>query len=224
MSTPSLESSKTLAGIGTILLIFSAVPVVGIIGIILLALGLKGLADYYKDENIFRTAVWGAIFGIIAIIALSLGIFGSVITSVAASVATGGLGAIFGALTFIALLLISFVFFVLMAINFRRCLNALADRSGEHLFRTAGTLLFWGAILTIIFFGVILIFIAWLIATIAFFSIRTTQQPPYPYAAPPPTTTQPPVMQGTRYCPNCGSPVDATATFCPHCGKQLPPA
>jgi hypothetical protein len=111
-----------------------------------------------------------------------------------------------------------------MAINFRRCLNALADRSGENLFITAGTLLFFGAILTIIFVGIILIFIAWLIATIAFFSIRTTQQPPYTYGAPPPATTQPPVMQGTRYCPNCGSPVDATATFCPHCGKQLPPA
>ena len=33
-----------------------------------------------------------------------------------------------------------------------------------------------------------------------------------------------PATQATRYCPNCGPPVDANATFCPHCGKQLPPA
>ncbi len=223
MSTSSLESSKILAGIGTILLIFSAVPVVGIIGIILLAIGLKGLSDYYRDENIFRAAVWGTIFGIIAIIALSLGVFGSIISSVVTSVATGsGLGAVLGIFAFIAVLLVTFVFFILMAINYRRCLNALADRSGEHLFRTAGTLLFWGAILTIFLVGILLIFIAWLIAAIAFFSIRTTQQPPA-YAPPPTTSTQPPVMQGTRYCPNCGAPVDINAAFCPHCGKQLPP-
>jgi uncharacterized membrane protein len=222
LSNPSLESGKTLAGIGSILLIFSAIPVVGIVGIILLAIGLKQLSEYYRDENIFRSAIWGVIFGIIGIIALSVGVFGSIFTSVATSVATGsGLGIIFGALAFIAVLVITFIFFILMAVNFRRCLNALADRSGESLFRTAGTLLFYGAFLTIIIIGVVLIFIAWLIATIAFFSIKTRPQPAA-YAAPPPTT-QPPIVQGTRYCPNCGSPADASATFCPHCGKQLPP-
>ncbi len=205
------------------MLIFSAIPVVGIIGIILLAIGLKQLSEYYRDENIFRSAVWGVIFGIIGIIALSAGVFGSIITSVASSIATGaGLGAVLGILALVFVVIITFVFFLLMAINFRRCLNALADRSGEHLFRTAGTVLFWGAILTIIVVGALLIFIAWLIATIAFFSIKSS---PSTYAPPPPpTTTQPPVMAGTRYCPNCGSPVDATATFCPHCGRQLPPA
>lgn len=223
MSTSSVESSKVLAGLGTILLIFSAVPVVGIIGLILLLIGLKGLSEAYRDENIYKTAIWGVIFGIIGVIALSVGIFSTAITGVFTSIATGsGIGAFFGAVTFIAVLIITFIFFILMAMNFRRCFNALAERSGEHLFHTAGTLLFWGAILTIILVGVFLIFIAWLIAAIAFFTIRTTQPPAY--TPPPPPTTMPPTTPGTRYCPNCGSPVDATATFCPHCGKQLPPA
>ena len=65
----SLESSKNLAGIGTILLILSFIPVVGIIGIILLLIGLKGLSEYYKDESIYKNAIWGVLFGIVGIIA-----------------------------------------------------------------------------------------------------------------------------------------------------------
>ena len=219
----NLESSKTLAGIGTILLIFSAVPIVGIIGMILLMVGLKGLSEYYKDDNIYRSAIWGVIYGIIAIIALSVGLFWSVISSMFSSIAAGsGIGAIFGLLAFLLVLVLTFIFFLLMAMNFRRCFNALADRSGEQLFRTAGTLLFIGAILTIILVGIVLLFIAWIIATIAFFSIRSTQQP-HSYTAPPPATPLP-TAQTTRYCPNCGAPVDQNAIFCPHCGRQLPPA
>ena len=62
--------------------------------------------------------------------------------------------------------------------NFRRAFSLLAQKSGEHSFETAGNLLWWGAILTIVFgIGLILIFIAWIFATIGFFSIKTTTQP-----------------------------------------------
>jgi hypothetical protein len=96
------------------------------------------------------------------------------------------------------------------------------------MFETAGLLLFVGAILTIVFFiGLLIILVAWIIATIAFFSIKTGQTQQYAYTPPPPTSTAPPTippMQPTRYCPNCGAPVAADATFCPHCGRQLAPA
>jgi uncharacterized membrane protein len=219
----SLESSKTLAGIGTILLIFSAVPIVGIIGMLLLIVGLKGLSEYYKDNTIYQSAIFGVIYGVVGIIALSAGVFGSVLSSMFSSIAAGsGLGAILGLFAFLLVLVIAFIFFVLMAMKFRRCFNAVADRSGEQLFRTAGTLLFVGAFLTIILVGTILIFIAWIIATIAFFSVRSTPQP-YSYVSLQ-TANQPPTIQATRYCPNCGAPADQNALFCPHCGRQLPSA
>ena len=219
----SLENSKVLAGIGTILLVFMAVPIAGIIGIILLMIGLKGLSEYYRDDKIYQSAIWGVIYGIIGIIALSAGVFGSVLSSMFSSIAAGpGLGALFGLFAFLLVLVIAFIFFLLMAMKFRRCFNVIADRSGEQLFRTAGTLLFVGAILTIILVGIILLFIAWIIATIAFFSLRSTPQPSG-YASPL-TTTQAPTAQATRYCPNCGAPVDQNAVFCSHCGRQLPPA
>ena len=215
----SLESSKNLAGIGTILLILSFIPVVGIIGIILLLIGLKGLSEYYKDESIYKNAIWGVLFGIVGIIAVTVAVLGLLIGSVTIGMTTApSAGTGFGVLILLLALVLVFVFYVLMAMYFRRAFSALAQRSGEHNFETAGTLLFIGAILTIVFgIGLLLIFVAWIFATIAFFSIKVPSQP-YANTAPP-TATQP--TQATRYCPNCGAPVNADAVFCPHCGKQL---
>jgi ribosomal protein S27AE len=107
-----------------------------------------------------------------------------------------------------------------MAMYLRKAFTSLAQRSGERLFETAGTLLVIGAILTIVFgIGLIIMVVAWIIATIAFFSIKVPMQQ-YTYAP----VQSAPTMQASRFCPNCGAPVDQSATFCPHCGKQLPPA
>jgi uncharacterized membrane protein len=84
----SLESSKNLAGIGTILLILSFIPVVGIIGIILLLIGLKGLSEYYKDESIYKNAIWGVLFGIVGIIAVTVAVLGLLIGSVTIGMTT----------------------------------------------------------------------------------------------------------------------------------------
>jgi Na+-transporting methylmalonyl-CoA/oxaloacetate decarboxylase gamma subunit len=112
-----------------------------------------------------------------------------------------------------------FIFYLLAAMNLRKAFNALAEKSGEHMFETAGLLLFLGAILTIILVGFVLIFLAWVFATIAFFSIKVPSQP---YSYTPPQVVAP-TMQATCFCPNCGAPQDPNATFCSHCGKQLPP-
>lgn len=223
MST-NADSSKMLAAVGALLMFLSFVPVLGIVGIILLFVGLKGLSDYYRDPSIYGHALKGLIFGIIGIVAvsaLSISFFGIFAVS---TVATAGniFAAIGGLILTIVILVIAFVFYLLMAMNLRRAFNTLAERSGENMFRTAGTLLWVGAILTIIAVGLILVWIAFLILAIAFFSMKLA--PAAPYAAPPPPAGPATAAPGTRYCPNCGSPVDANATFCPHCGKPLPPA
>jgi uncharacterized membrane protein len=219
MSNSNFESSKMLAGIGAILMFLGFIPVVGIIGIILVLIGMRGLAEHYRDESISRNVFTGVIFGIIGFIAIAVGGF-----SVGALFSLGFAGIIGGILGLLVLLVVVFIFFLFMAINFRRALYALADRSGEHLFHTAGTLLFIGAVLTIVFFiGLILIFIAWIIATIGFFSLRAAPQPSYTYTPPPPTT--PPAAAttttGTQYCPHCGAPVSQGAAFCSHCGQKI---
>ena len=212
----SLESNKNLAGIGSILLMF---PFVSIIGIILVFIGMKGLAEYYKDNSIYRDALRGLIFLIIAAIAIAVAVPLFVIGGMFSAFTIGAFGIGLGLISLLLLAVIVFVFYVLAAMNLRKAFNTLAQKSGEHMFETAGTLLFIGAILTIFFFiGLLLIFVAWIIATIAFFSIKVPQQP---YAYGPPPAYAAPTIQATRFCPNCGAPVDANATFCPHCGKQL---
>ena len=196
----------------------------GIIGIILLFIGLKGLSDYYKDPSIVGHAFKGLIFGIIGSIAataVTLTFFLAFSQSLQLQAEfLAAIGAI--ALT-IVILVVAFVFYLLMAMNFRRAFNTLAERSGENGFRTAGTLLWVGAILTIVLVGLLLVWIAFLILAIAFFSMKLAPTQPYsqPYQGPPPQATAP--TTAGRYCPNCGAPIDASATFCPRCGTQLPP-
>jgi uncharacterized membrane protein len=216
LSNSNLESSKSLAGIGSILLLF---PVLSIVGIILLYIGIKGLSEYYRDESIYRDALRGVIYAVIALVAIAAAVPLFVIGGMFNVFSAGAFGVGFGVISLLLLLVVVFIFYVLAAMQLRKAFNSLAAKTGEHMFETAGTLLLVGAVLTIVLIGLILIFIAWIILTIAFFSIKVPQQqytymPPYAQASP----TQP-----NRYCPNCGAPQDPNATFCSHCGKQLPP-
>ena len=175
----SLESDKTLAGIGSILLIF---PFVSIVGIILVLIGMKGMSNYYKDPSIYQNALWGAIFAFIAFIAVAAAI---PLFFISGAFGVFGLG--FGLLGLFGLAVVVFIFYLIAAMYLRKAFNSLAQKSGEHMFETVGTLLFIGAILTIVFFiGLLIILVAWILATIAFFSIKTQPAPAQQYAYTPP--------------------------------------
>ena len=77
-SSSNAESSKTIAGVGSILLILSIVPyagvVFGIVGIILFLMGIKGLASYYQNNEIYQDSVTGVIYYIIAVIAAAVAV------------------------------------------------------------------------------------------------------------------------------------------------------
>ena len=235
----SLESSKNMAGVGAILLIFYLIPfaglVLGIIGAILLLMGIKGLAEYYQDNGIYQDAMMGVVYVIIGIVATLVIFIGFIFGSVFSGLFAVGL--------LIVAVVVLFVFYLLGAMSFRKSFSLLAVKSGEHMFETAGLILFIGAVLTIVLVGLLVVAIAWILLAVAFFSIKPSmQQPMQPYSSAPPSmppssstaTSQPvaapvsepvlpTVVQTGRYCPNCGSLVDVSATFCPHCGKQLPP-
>jgi uncharacterized membrane protein len=224
----SFEYGKTLAGEGSILLLLGLVPyvgwVLGIIGVILFLRGTKELANYYQDSEIYQNSLTGVKYYVVALIAAAVAITSMVLGAASATgLFTGNFvftaGFAVGLAAFFAGIIIAFVFYVLAASHLKRTFNTLAQKTGEHSFSTAGTLLWVGSILTIVVVGLLLIFIAWIFATIGFFSMRSKQQPePYSY---PPSTTATPAQPQQRYCPNCGSPVPPDATYCPHCGKQL---
>jgi uncharacterized membrane protein len=232
----SFEYSKTLCGEGSILLLLGLVPyvgwVLGIIGVILLLRGLKELAVYYQDNEIYKDSLTGVKYYVIALIAAAVAISAILIGVGTATgfkfhsnfTLTAGFGV--GLAIFFGGLVIAFIFYVLAAVHLRKTFNTLAQKSGEHSFATTATLLWWGSILTIIGIGLILIFIAWIFAVIGFFSMKPLQQQPQAQQQSgylPPTTmgTTASATQTARFCSYCGTPVKPDAVYCPNCGKQL---
>lgn len=192
------ESSKMIAGIGSLLIAISfivfigwAAPVVGLIGIILALIGVKSLADNYNEPGIFNNALWALIFMIIGVIAFVVITVFSVFVGIT-GIAAGDISSIWTWITGIIIgFVILFVFYILHAVYIRRSFSLLSNKTGEKLFDTAGLIMLIGAILTIVIVGIFLLLIAWILAAVAFFTMRTTAAPPPP---PPPTTapTSPP--------------------------------
>jgi uncharacterized membrane protein len=167
----NFEYAKTLAGEGSILLLLSLVPyagwVLGIIGVVLLLRGMKELSNYYQDEKIYQDSLTGVKFYIVAIVAAAVAIGAMVIGVGSATgfkfttetfVLTAGFGV--GLIAFLGGLVIAFIFYVLATTHLRRTFNTLTQKSGEGSFTTAANLFWWGAKLSIIVIGLLLIFIA----------------------------------------------------------------
>ncbi len=195
----NFQYSKTLAGEGAILLLLGPVPtvgwVLGIIGIVLLLKAAKELSYYYQDDSIYRNSWTGLKYYIVALIAIAVAGGVAVVSFATAGLFSGApftlaAGVVVGIVAIIVGLIIAFVFYVLAASYLKRTFETLAVKTGETSFSTAATLLYVGALLTIIGVGILLILVAWIFATIGFFSMKPKDyQPYYPqngYTAPPP--------------------------------------
>jgi uncharacterized membrane protein len=206
----TLESSKTLGGVGAILVVigflglfaYGYTALLSLIGIIITLIALKGFSDHYNEAGIFNNALYGFITAIVGGVAFIATIIVMVLMAISNInidwtnptavqqyfMDLNNLWSIIG--TLIAALVVLFIFVIISAIFFRKSLTSLSTKSGEKIFETAGLLWLIGAILTIVLIGFILIGIAWILIAIGFFSIKTTAtQPP---TAPPQPPPQPP--------------------------------
>jgi uncharacterized membrane protein len=195
--------------VGAILLLFGVVPYAGwvlaIVGVVLLCLGVKELSRYYQDEAVYQNTLTGVKFYVVAVVAAAAAVVAIMIGIASATdfhftnfVPTVGFGV--GVAVLLAGLVIAFVFYILAASHLKRALDSLAQKSGESSFATAGTLLWVGAILTIVLVGLILIFVAWIFATIGFFSMKSRQYQQFTqqqtgYGNTPPATSPQPTAQ-----------------------------
>ena len=84
-----------------------------------------------------------------------------------------------GLAAFLVGLVVAFVFYVFATWHLRKTFNTLAQKSGEASFTTAATLMWWGAVLSIVLVGFVLIFVAWIFATLGFFTMKPYEQQPY---------------------------------------------
>jgi uncharacterized membrane protein len=200
----NFDTSKNLSAVGSLLLVIgflgALVPYAGIlslIGLILVLIGLKGLANFYNEQGIFNNALYAIIIGVVgAVVAVA-----AVAISAVAALADLGidlatmddwanigpeLSTIFTDITDLspiftllgALLvgvIIIFVVAIIAMYFLRRSMNDLSAKSGVGLFGTAGLLMLIGAVLTIVGIGVFIIWIGLILATVAFFQMRQGQ-------------------------------------------------
>ena len=211
----TLESSKTLGGVGSLLMVISPFTgyvgggiggLLGLVGLILVLISVKGLADHYNDGTIFNNTLYGVICTIIGGVAFAAAIIvgaAGFLSALNIDVATMGTDpSAFSAvdwegmidfniiMDFIAILAVAlvvlFALLVVSAIFYRKSLNTLSEKTGVGLFGTTGMLILIGAILTIIAVGALILWVALILLTVAFFSIKTE---PATVASPPPSET-----------------------------------
>jgi uncharacterized membrane protein len=212
----NFETSKYLGGIGAILMFVGVIPFISayglmeIVGLILVAIAMKGFADYYREAGIFNNALYAfitAIVGAAAFIAIAFVALIDFFTSIGITIGVGtaqdwaaqfsgidwanmGFNSIAKFAGFILLdLVVLFVFILITAIMLRKSLRLLSEKTGIGLFGTTGTVLLVGAVLIIAFgIGLILVWISVLLLAIAFFELK----PPLPQQmAPPPPSAVP---------------------------------
>ena len=195
----TFESSKNLSAVGALLIVIGAVlgfavsfsGIVSLIGIILLLIGLKGLANFYKEEGIFNNGLYSIL---IAIGGCVVGV-GVIATSAVSALADLGIdwanmedwgnagadvGTVFTDFDFSAiasllgaLLVGLIIFYVVMIVSMyflRKSMNQLSTKSGIGLFGTAGILVLIGAVIPVI--GLLLIWIGFVLATVALFQMK----------------------------------------------------
>lgn len=241
----SLDSGKTLGGIGAILIaVGSFVPFLGLVGMILVLVAMKRLSEYYNERGIFNNALYGFILGIISIVVTVVQLVW-VIARVFVAIQQAGYYWDFSPTTVfeevlgvmaLAVVIIS-IFSLLQAIFYRKSLTILSDMSGEKRFVTAGLLLLIGTIVSVVITGLVWLFVifegieaffpfspigwiggilplvAWILAAVGFFSIKTPT-PQLPSATPT-------VSVEKKFCRYCGAENKGDAVFCGRCGKKI---
>jgi uncharacterized membrane protein len=208
-------TSKNLSGVGALLIFVSVIALpfapffgggfIAIIGLILMLIGVKGLADYYREAGIFNNMLYGTIaeiVGVVVAIAVAIALVLSSLVSFLYKIypAWNGDWAILSGMTpvvsnitigdfipfivaALSVFVIMFVFTILEAVFYRRSLSLLKEKSGRGLFGTTGIVWLIGAVLTIFLIGYLIIWIAILLLAIAFFELRPQAVQSMPPAA-----------------------------------------
>ena len=196
------------------------------VGYILFLVAMHGLSKVYNDAKIFKNSLYGFTASIVGAITFTLAVYAVLVpildqlTTYATSPGT------VPPLSIIVSFLQVMVFVwiggsILAAINgffYRRAFYALAEKSGEGNFRTAGLFMVLGGALTIVIVGGLIFFIGWIVAAMGFFSMK-----PKPTQAYMPSIQETPTqaMAQKMQCLNCGAENNPDATYCVHCGNKL---
>ena len=197
----NISTQKMLGGIGSILiaigwvltwalswapgmgaLLKDLLNILGLAGLVLWLISLYQLSNMLKKSDIFRKALMGSILQIVGfVIAILLivvlfwdtvnAILGAELSSTRRDGIDDILGFGFGYIIFIIGLIFTYPFNVIGSYFYKRAYDILALATAQNLFKTAGLLIFIGAITTILFgLGLLLMFVGYIVLAVAFFT------------------------------------------------------
>ena len=191
----NFESNKNLSAIGALLMFIgplatsfvSAAGILGLLGLILHLVGLKGLADHYKEQGIFNNALYsvlslvvGVVIAVVAMVAMGTHVLLDTVSNLA-GLSAGGAALDFTSIvtdlgglisTLIVGVAIIYIVSIASAFLFRKAVNQLSEKSGTGILSTAGTLMLVGGVLSIILIGFILIFVSYILLIIGLFQLK----------------------------------------------------
>jgi len=192
---------------------------VSIIGLVLVFVAVKYIADETKDHPIFKNYMLFFLCNIIALVAavaifFAIGGLSIISTMQSLSNLTNPseiMDAIAPLLTgCVVALLVGWILLILGTLYLRKSYNSIAEHTKVDLFKTTGLLYFIGAITLVVIVGALIILIAKILEIIAFFSLPDT----LPKAG---ASTE----ESGRRCPNCDRVIPEDAKTCPYCSKKF---
>lgn len=182
-----LGEAKIYGGIGAILSLLSFVPyagaLLGLIGLILIFIAVKHIADETKNNKIFHDYLMNFIFQILAVVAvivilmIAFGVSGGIDWAMSLQQKTftdfNSVWNEFGTILTSAIiaLVIAWIFLVIGAYYLRKSYNSIAEHTKVNIFKTTGTVYFIGAITLIVLIGVLILFVAKILEIVAYFSL-----------------------------------------------------
>lgn len=188
----SLSEAKALGGIGSLMVLLTAVPnigwVLGIAGFIMILVAINNISQVFNDRKIFNNMLTAVILGIGAIGVGTVTVIGAVYNVL-------GMGSFVGshfvlaphvpvgdwlglAATVIGGLLAVWAILVASAVFVRRSYSSIGARVNVHMFETAGLLYLIGAATTIIGVGFVILLVAEILLAVSFFSIPDQSKVP----------------------------------------------
>jgi len=175
-----LKTAKLMGGIGAILTLLSFIPSIGwllsIVGFVLVLLAVKTISDEVKESKIFSDYLVAVVLSVVSVLVLFFGgiasIFGIMRIFMQGARSMGLRSGVFSAFGIILLLLVAWVISIIGSYFIKSSFDEISEKTGEKNFKTAGLLLFLGAILLIAFgTGAIVSLVGGIFEIIAFFSL-----------------------------------------------------
>lgn len=200
-----LSEAKILGGIGALLSVLVLIPtvglIIGIVGLILIFVAVKYIADETKNQSIFHNFFMNFILCIItvgAVIVIMIAAFGmsggfSWVTALQQQNITdfNTFWAQFGTqlstllMGLIVALVVAWILITLGAFYLRKSYISIAEHTKVDLFKTTGLVYLIGAATLIIIIGIFILIIAKILEIVSFFSLPENL----------PATTEPPKTQ-----------------------------